>query len=263
MLYYKPLNEVGDFMGYLSIGSGFISSDLFLKIKNTDGIKPTGGIWATNYDLKYENYNEWVDYLCANPYILYYQNVENPHKLSATHIILKEDANIFMLDSLEKIMFLKEKYPYNGWVDFEKMALFYDGIYVDIHKIMDIKDELSYMIAKAFSVSTLLLFNPYSIKYYQKASVDLSNIDFNNRYEFGEYTITLENKLLQVQDTSLDVQILIEIIKRYIIKNNIQINGENIEKIKKIFQGSINEALKYQNIPQKDSLLVRKVFNQF
>ena len=54
-----------------------------------------------------------------------------------------------------------------------------------------------------------------------------------------------------------------EIIKKYIETNNIKPTPENFEKIKNIFQGAINEALKYYEIPQKDMLLVRKVFNQF
>ena len=45
--------------------------------------------------------------------------------------------------------------------------------------------------------------------------------------------------------------------------NNIELSSKNIERIKKIFQRTINETLKFQNIPQKDMLLIRKVFNQF
>lgn len=250
-------------MGYLSVGSGYISSDLFLEIKNTNGIKPTGGIWATDYNLNYPNYNEWVDYLCANSYILYYKIAENYYYLPATYFILKEDANIFTLDSLEKIAFLKEKYPYNGWVDFEKMSKDYDGIYVDTHKLMSIKDELSSMITSAFSVRTLLLFNPYCIKHYQRANVALSNIDFYNKNEFGEYTITLECGLQNVYPPSFYVQALIDMIGLYIKNNNIELSSKNIDRIKKIFQSAINETLRFQNIPQKDMLLIRKVFNQF
>lgn len=253
---------MGDFMSYLSVGSGFISSDLFLEIKNTTGIKPTGGIWATDYDLFYQNYNEWVDYLCAHPYILYYQNFENSHNLTAAHIILKENANIFILDSLEKLTFLKEKYPYNGWIDYEKMVLHYDGIYVNINKITNSNDKLSHMIASVFSVNTLLLFNPYCIKHYQKAIIDLSNVDFDNHHEFGEYTITLEDGLLNIYEPSLEVQALIEVIRMYIKNNNIDATCENIDQVKKIFREAIHETLRFQNIPQKDMLLIRKVFNQ-
>ena len=36
-----------------------------------------------------------------------------------------------------------------------------------------------------------------------------------------------------------------------------------LETIKKIFQGAIKETLKYHEISQKETLLIRKVFNQF
>ena len=57
-------------MNYLSIGTKYISKSLFQPIKNGNGFKPYGGIWATIHNKKYKNYNEWMDYVILNPYIL-------------------------------------------------------------------------------------------------------------------------------------------------------------------------------------------------
>ena len=95
------------------------------------------------------------------------------------------------------------------------------------------------------------MFNLNCIKYYQRASIDLTETDFENPYEFPEYKITIEEEKNEIDTPCVEVQSLIEI------------NYENCEIIKKIFQGAINEALKFHDIPKKDMLLIRKVFNQF
>ena len=50
-------------MNYLSIGTNSLSADLFLEIKNSDGVKPIGGLWATEHNNTNLNYNDWVEYL--------------------------------------------------------------------------------------------------------------------------------------------------------------------------------------------------------
>ena len=72
-----------------------------------------------------------------------------------------------------------------------------------------------------------------------------------------------EKEKKEIDTPCNEVQSLIKIIKKYIIDNNIEINYENCEIINKIFQNTINEALKFHDIPNKDMLLIRKVFNQF
>lgn len=250
-------------MNYLSIGTNNLSSDLFLEIKNSNGVKPIGGLWATIYDNRYSNYNEWVEYLCYHPHILFYHQFNDPYLLPAIYFTLKDNSTIFVIDSIEKINYLKSKYPHNNWIDYEKISKDFDGIFVDINALRRIDLHRFQNIIDSFSVSTLVLFNLNCIKYYQKASIDLTGTDFENPYEFSEYKITIEKEKKEIDTPCYEVQSLIKIIKEYIIDNNIEINYENCEIINKIFQNTINEALKFHDIPNKDMLLIRKVFNQF
>lgn len=250
-------------MNYLSIGTNSLSADLFLEIKNSDGVKPIGGLWATEHNNTNLNYNDWVEYLCYHPYVLFYHQFNDPYMLPAIYFTLKDSSNIFVIDSIEKINFLKNKYPHNDWIDYEKLSQNFDGIFVDINALRRIDIHRFQNIIDSFSVSTLVLFNLNCIKYYQKASIDLTGTDFENPYEFSEYKITVEKEKKEIDTPCNEVQSLIKIIKRYIIDNNIEINYENCEIINKIFQNTINEALKFHDIPNKDMLLIRKVFNQF
>lgn len=250
-------------MNYLSVGTNKLSSELFLDIKNTTGVKPTGGLWATIYDMNYLNYNEWVDYLCENPHVLFYRNFDDPYNLPAVLFELKENANILKVDSIEKALYLIAKYPYNNWIDYEKISKDYDSIYIDINCFSRKNEDIYQKVVSAFSVRTLILFNLNCIKDYQKATINLSYIDLENNYEFPEYEIIINEKKNKIDIQNIEVQTLIEIIKKYIQDNNIEINIENYKTIKNIFQDAIDEALKECNIHQKDTLLIRKVFNQF
>ena len=49
-------------MNYLSIGTKYISKSLFQPIKNGNGFKPYGGIWATIHNKKYKNYNPYKNW---------------------------------------------------------------------------------------------------------------------------------------------------------------------------------------------------------
>lgn len=82
-------------MNYLTVGTNIISIDLFQNIENKSGPKPYGGIWATPHNKLYTGYNEWVDFLCVNPYMLYYKNSNNPYNLPACFITLKDNIKIF------------------------------------------------------------------------------------------------------------------------------------------------------------------------
>lgn len=249
-------------MNYLIIGTNTISPELFLEIKNTTKIKPTGGLWATTYNTNYANYNEWADYLCDHPHLLFYRRFDNPYLLAAIYFTLNDNANIFTIDSAEKIAYLKTNYPFNNWFDYEKLAQHYDGIFIDLYSLQRTNHEINNILFSSFSVSTLILFNTNCIKHYQNALIDLTNIDFG-AHEFPEYSIKIDEEIHKIEKPSIEILTLMEIIKKYIETNNIKPTPENFEKIKKIFQRAINEALKYYEIPQKDMLLVRKVFNQF
>lgn len=250
-------------MKYLSIGTNFIASELFINIKNTQGTKPTGGIWTTQYYENYNHFNEWVDFLCNNPYIIFYHNFDNPYNLPAICITLKDYSKILTIDSLEKVQYLKEKYPFNNWIDYEKISQDYDGIYIHLTKFRETQNEDYKKLAHSYSVNTMLLFNLDCINYYQKGYIDLSQINFEDKYELREYTINIEDKIYSINKPNIEIQALIEIIKEYIIKNNIEVNPESRKIIESIFQETINNALQTRGIPGESSLVLRRVFNEF
>ncbi len=244
-------------MGYLSVGSSHISPELFLNVKNTDGSKPSGGIWATKHNPLYKSYNEWIDYLCNHPHILYYHGFSNPYNLPAMYITLKEESNIFSLDSTEKLSFLKTNYS----LDYEKLANDYDGIYVNIKKLSNYQDKEITSLIEEFCVSTLILFNINCIKHYQEAYIDLRDASLKGGFHQAEYQIEIDNKLHKIDSSTPEIEYLIESIKEYIRQNNI--NPENTKAIEDIYQNAIDELLKKHNIHKKEMLLIRKVFNQF
>ena len=249
-------------MKYLNVGTSYLSKDLFLKIKNTENLKPTGGIWASLYNEEYIDYNQWIDYICYNPYIIYYHNYENPYKLPAVTFSLKDESNLFIVDNYDKINYLKNKYPFNKTIDYEALSKEYDGILVLLKNFSKFKFEEK-QIAESFSVDTLILFNIDCIKYYQKANINLDESCLNIKRGFPEYTIKVDKNINKIDNEDINIQKLINYIKNYIIENNIKLTYENIQIIKDIFSKRINEVLINQDIPKKEALLVRKVFNQF
>lgn len=244
-------------MTYLTIGTNYISSELFQEIKNTNTPKPYGGIWATKQNPIYHSYNEWMDYLCQNPHIIYYKNYDNPYSLDAVLITLKEDAKIYTIENINDLNNLKKNYPHNGWINYELLANYYDGIYIDLKSIKNEVNSDDFQKLKTFSVNTLILFNLQCIKYYQQANI---NISYNT---ISEYYININDKKEYINTPSIDILILIEIIKRYIKNNNLIPNKENYELIRKIFNKTIKETLRYDNTPKKELLLIKKAFNQF
>lgn len=242
-------------MEFLSVGTDYLSSDLFQSIENTASSKPYGGIWATPQNPNFPYYNEWIDYLCRNPHILYYKS-DYPFLLPATLITLKENANIFNISSLENLNFLKQEFPFNNWIDFEKLSQYYDGIYINLSKLKELSQkDIEKLLT--FSVNTLIIFNPNAIKHYKSANI---SIEFTS--SIPEYKINIDTSTNYIEPPSIDITILIETIRRYISDNNIKNTKENYELIRRIFNEKIKETLKYNHAPKKELLLIRKVFNQ-
>lgn len=250
-------------MNYLSVGSNYISQELFLNIKNTHKCKPSGGIWATVHNIEYTKYNEWVDFLCKYPHLLFYRHLENFYNLPAVYLSLKSNASILTIDNTERINYLKTHYPFNNWIDFEALAKDYDGIFVNLSNLKYSNNPNIQKFVKDFSVNTLIIFNLECIDYYQKALIDLSKVSLGNASSFPEYTIKIESEKHIIGSPSIEILTLIEIIKKHIQDIHIEINQESYEIIKSIFQDSINEVLKNHDVLEKDMLLIRKVFNQF
>ena len=185
-------------MEYLTVGTSDIKRDLFVPIK--DGIelsiKPTGGIWLTIHDSKYDNYNPWVDYLVNNPDVLFFKS--RGHDLwnqPCSIVTLNKDSNIYTLDNANDYEYLINNYPLgNDKFSYELMSHNYDGIYVDVLKMLhDIRYENQFKMIRQFCVSSLVLFNVDCIDYYNSGCVSITPFDLEYYvYECPMYKISSE-----------------------------------------------------------------------
>ena len=147
-------------MQYLSVGTNQILADLHQPIRNGQ-IKPTGGLWATIHDPNYPNYNPWIEVLSIHPHILFYKNLHsNPFLLPASLITLNTNAKIFIIKTKNQLEFLKKYYPTNDdWIDFEKLSQDFDGIFLDLDRILQNISPEDRRKIKTFAVSTLIIIN--------------------------------------------------------------------------------------------------------
>lgn len=177
---------------YITIGTPIISKDIFrniLRPLNNYGFKPTGGLWASKYNLPYARICPWYDYLLDASGIV--QKLSEYKDLTKAAIFtLKENANILVINKTAQILELAEKYPsYHHLLnnnfeisekttlfDFEDISKIYDGIYINYENIYY---ENKSTVFDTWSVDTLLLFNLNCIKEYQSVKI---NVDFNSPY---------------------------------------------------------------------------------
>lgn len=185
-------------MEYLTVGTKEILNDLFIPVtdKLVNSVKPYGGLWLTEYDSKYKNYNVWVDFLINNPDILFYKShSSNIWCQPCSLVTLKENANIFKLESDSSLEYLLNNYQLNnGRFSYQSLSHNYDGIYVDITKLIrNAKHPIITQCIKEYGVSSLLLFNLACIDYYIPGSVLIEPFDLEYyMYENGGYEITHE-----------------------------------------------------------------------
>lgn len=176
-------------MIYLTVGTDIITKEQFIPIKNGDeGIyKPTGGLWLTEYDINYDNYNTWVEYLIDNPSVLLFKSRLNPWSQPCSVVKLKDDANIFNLKTQNDFEYLMDKYPTNNsCFSYETMCYDYDGINVNLFSLItnNNKKEIFNLI-RQYCVNTLLLYNLDCIEYYHPAKLSIKpfNIDYPTNEE--------------------------------------------------------------------------------
>ena len=175
-------------MKYLTVGTSEITRERFMNVEDREDkvIKPRGGLWLTKYENEY--YNEWVDYLLGDSVALYYKSKghsiwEQPCSL----VTLNESANIYTLKDGEGLAFLKKNYPlHDDKFSYEAISHHYDGIFVDLRRLMLNTDLETYQRLYTFGVSSLILFNLDCIKEYESGIVDIEPFDFE--YEYNEGT---------------------------------------------------------------------------
>jgi len=191
-------------MHYLTVGTSEITRDLFRKVENAagDNMKPRGGLWLTIYNELYDDYNEWVDYLLEDSTAFYYKSRNyNGQNYSMWNqpcslVTLKDDANIYVLDSKEKLDSLREKHPIaDGKFSYIDMSQIYDGIFVDMNKLLcSVSDGAMRSKICKFGVNSLVLFNLDCIDYYQSGVVSITPFDFEYAaYEGTQYKIKIDD----------------------------------------------------------------------
>lgn len=246
---------------YLSIGTDQLFSELFQPIKNTKD-KPTGGLWATHYDLNNPQYNIWAEYLLTHPYILYYKNNLNfPKGIPAVVINLKKNVNLFTINSKSKLDFLKQKYPTDdNWIDFEKLSADYDGIFINVDTLLLDKNIEDKTKLTKFSVDSLILFNLKCIENYYSAYIDFNLFDYYLERELANYNIYINTESNKIPDSLPQIEDIIMNIKKQISDNT---EKNIVEKYDEILTKFIFD-FKMQNhclIPTDNlkSLLIRRI----
>lgn len=246
-------------MKYLSVGTNYIGDLYFQKIKNGNEFKPYGGLWATQQEEVSVEYNEWVDYLCQNPYLLYYKRPTDMFNQPAVLLTLKDNANIYYIDEQNKIDYLLNKYPDNHeWIDYEKMTNDFDGIYIDLRN-MDTRfngDTINKL--KQYSISTLVLFNSSCISYYQKACVEFDATDIYDYRGLYNYFINIEPIKHKVDQIKEAENLLLNEMTDFIKEQKLDDNNDNQELVAKKFNKEINNCTVDKDLQQ---LILRKVFN--
>ena len=174
---------------YITIGTPIISNDIFrniLRPLDNFSLKPTGGLWASKFNLPYGKICPWFDYLLDARGIA--RSISEYRDLTkATIFTLKENANILTINTSNQILELSKKYPSyyqslnyiyeiterNTIFDYEVLSKAYDGIYINYENIYrEIKSE----VFDSWSTDTLLLFNLNCIKEYQSTNNNLKKM---------------------------------------------------------------------------------------
>lgn len=175
---------------YITIGTEIITKDIFRNIlrplDNYD-FKPTGGLWASEYNSPFERICPWLDYLVEAKSIARYLSEYKTLNKGAI-FTLKENANIITINNINDILSLADTYPSHHHTlnhytkitsqttifNFEELSQKYDGIYINYNQIyLEGKSQ----VFDTYSINTLLLFNLDCIKEYQSVKI---NIDFED-----------------------------------------------------------------------------------
>lgn len=175
---------------FIMIGSPIISIEMFrniLRPLNNYSFKPNGGFWACELLSNIGNISDWYTYLLEASSIARYKNLNQ-----STIFTLKDNANILIIDTDEKVKKLSKKYPPYHHIlsyykndtedytifDYEKLSQDYDGIYVNVNKL---SFKLQITTFNNWDVNSLVLFNLDCIKEYQTTPIIF---DINNPYSF-------------------------------------------------------------------------------
>lgn len=246
---------------FISIGTDQILADLEQPIKN-NGTKPIGGLWASPYYPEYPNYNPWMEYMLNNIHILFYKrHGQDPFNIPAAVITLNDNANIFQLANIDALNFLKQNYPTpDGWIDFEKMALDFDGIYIDVNKLRFSASNTDNIRIDRFGVNSLLLFNLTCINYYQKSLIVIEPFDFTDSYDYITYDIKVDINYQHIDQPNPKINELIAAIKKLSLEKNESIEQIMREKYSEILTNYFANKNYNTNNNNPSNLLLSRIY---
>ena len=99
---------------YITIGTPIISNDIFrniLRPLDNFSLKPTGGLWASKFNLPYGKICPWFDYLLDARGIA--RSISEYRDLTkATIFTLKENANILTINTIISQGLLKVQFAF-------------------------------------------------------------------------------------------------------------------------------------------------------
>ena len=258
---------------YITIGTPTISNDIFrniLRPLDNFSLKPTGGLWASKFNLPYGKICPWFDYLLDARGIA--RSISEYRDLTkATIFTLKENANILTINTSNQILELSKKYPSyyqslnyiyeiterNTIFDYEVLSKAYDGIYINYENIYrEIKSE----VFDSWSIDTLLLFNLNCIKEYQSTKINVNfhelyplPYNYNEIYNYVESIFKELTKDIKVQSFSNYDEFFETII--YYANEALKIATISKEKEIKLIQ----ESLKENNLEIAEKIIIRNI----
>lgn len=157
-------------MEYFTMGIKSIDKYNFNSPKNRNFIKPDGGLWSSPYienGIFKSNWHEWC-----------FENMNNKLFNYGVVFTLKENSNIFIVNSNEDIKKLFKEYEYKNnnkydfikVLDYEKIAKDYDGIHLT---------------SKGETISRFD--SPYVLHGWDCESLLLLNIDCIDKWKYIEF----------------------------------------------------------------------------
>lgn len=115
----------------LHVGKIHPAEKIILPIKNYIQCKAIGGLYTSSY-LGEEQGSEWIQWCLCNEF-----NIPVDNLWKGWLITIKKEANIFVVDSLEKMDFLYDRYGFTMFegsnmeqINYEKMQNDFDGIHM-------------------------------------------------------------------------------------------------------------------------------------
>lgn len=119
---------IHNYTNWIFVNKDTIKREKFESITNIGFIKPNGGLWLAPYNKNNEYKSEWHNFLVNEMYI-------DIKSMKGTIVRIKENAKILVIDSLDDLKKIFEKYELYldiptlfRVLDFEKLSKDYDAI---------------------------------------------------------------------------------------------------------------------------------------